>query len=420
MTIVVSVRFKESGRTYYFDPGELDLRSGDMVIVETVHGPELAKVIYEQFDVAENKVVGELKPVLRRADQTDFDQAYGLNVDYDEIMARCNEKINEHGLDMNLVKAEYNFYGSRLTFYFTAEKRVDFRLLVRDLARAFKTRIELRQIGPRDEARLLGGIGICGRMLCCSTFLPDYTRVSIKMAKDQDLPLNPAKISGVCNRLLCCLSYEHQQYVELKADLPRRGNWVETQDGKGQVVEVNVLQQVVTVQLAQSGMQEHYRVSEIQETTPPPRRESGAKQQATTERKHDRLDNVMKQATSFLEDDESNNEEMLKLLEDDDVRDEEYEDSSKQAPRASKKRPSSDARSRTGATQSQGGGAEAGRSSSSKRGRRRRRKSTTQSQHKEETSQTQQAAPKKERSAQPQRRRRKPASSAKSKQEKEQ
>lgn len=420
MTVVVSVRFKESGRTYYFDPGNLDLRSGDMVIVETVHGPELAKVIYEQFDVAENKVVGELKPVLRRADQADFDQAYGLNVDYDEIMARCNEKINEHGLDMNLVKAEYNFYGSRLTFYFTAEKRVDFRLLVRDLARAFKTRIELRQIGPRDEARLLGGIGICGRMLCCSTFLPDYTRVSIKMAKDQDLPLNPAKISGVCNRLLCCLSYEHQQYVELKADLPRRGTWVETQDGKGQVVEVNVLQQVVTVQLAQSGMQEHYRVSDIQETTPPPRRESGTKQQATTERKHDRLDNAMKQATSFLEDDEGNNEEMLKLLEEADVRDEEQEDSSKQAARASKKKPAADARSRSGAAQSQGGGNEAERSSSSKRGRRRRRKSPTQSQHKEETSQTQQSAPRKERSAQPQRRRRKPASSAKPNREEEQ
>jgi hypothetical protein len=166
---------------------------------------------------------------------------------------------------MRLVKAEYNFDGSRLTFYFTADQRVDFRMLVRDLARTFKTRIELRQIGPRDQARLLGGVGICGRAFCCATFLPNYARVSVKMAKDQELPLNPSKISGVCGRLLCCLSYEHQQYCHMKADLPRRGMSVQTPDGPGEVVVTNILQQTVTVQLSHSGMQETYPVTQIQE-----------------------------------------------------------------------------------------------------------------------------------------------------------
>ena len=168
---------------------------------------------------------------------------------------------------MRLVKAEYSFDGSRLTFYFTSEKRVDFRVLVRDLARTFKTRIELRQIGPRDEAKLLGGIGPCGRMLCCSTFLPDYARVSIKMAKDQDLPLNPTKISGVCGRLLCCLSYEHEQYLEIKAELPRRGAWVQTPDGPGEVVTVNVVRETVIVELAGSGVHEEFSPTQISEAT---------------------------------------------------------------------------------------------------------------------------------------------------------
>ncbi len=316
MAIVVSVRFKDSGRTYYFDPGNLDLRSGDMVIVDTIHGPELAKVAFEQMEVAESKVSGELKPVLRRAEKDDFltTQAY----DYEDIMARCNEKIRQYGLDMSLVKAEYS-YGSRLTFYFTAEQRVDFRLLVRDLARTFKTRIELRQIGPRDEAKLLGGVGICGRMLCCSTFLPDYTRVSIKMAKDQDLPLNPAKISGICNRLLCCLSYEHQQYLELKADLPRRGTWVETIDGKGHVVEVNVLQQRVTVQLASSGMQEQYPIADIREIHTPTVEEQQAlieeEKELAAARRADRLQTLIAESLSFLSDDDQENQRLLAQFE---------------------------------------------------------------------------------------------------------
>jgi cell fate regulator YaaT (PSP1 superfamily) len=247
MPVVVGIRFKDSGKTYFFDPSAVEtLDQGDSVIVETVRGLELAKVARAPHSVADTEVIGELKPVIRRAEAADFERMRLLGARHDEVLARCSEKIQEHSLPMRLVKAEYSFDGSRLTFYFTSEKRVDFRVLVRDLARTFKTRIELRQVGPRDEAKLLGGIGPCGRMLCCSTFLPDYARVSIKMAKDQDLPLNPTKISGVCGRLLCCLSYEHEQYLEIKAELPKRGAWVQTPDGPGEVVAVNVVRETNT------------------------------------------------------------------------------------------------------------------------------------------------------------------------------
>lgn len=268
MPVVVGIRFKDSGKTYYFDPNGIEaLAQGDHVIVETVRGPELAKVAAPPRLVDPEEIVGELKPVLRRAEPVDFERLRQLNSRQDELLARCAEKIQEHGLPMRLVKAEYSFDGSRLTFYFTAEKRVDFRALVRDLARTFRTRIELRQIGPRDEAKLLGGIGPCGRLLCCATFLPDYARVSIKMAKDQDLPLNPTKISGVCGRLLCCLSYEHEQYVAVKSRMPRKGTWVQTPDGPGEVVGVNVLRETVIVALASTGLQEEFLPAQIQEAT---------------------------------------------------------------------------------------------------------------------------------------------------------
>ncbi|MGQ9548426.1 MAG: PSP1 domain-containing protein [Roseiflexus sp.] len=268
MPVVVGIRFKDSGKTYYFDPNGIEsLSQGDHVIVETVRGPELAKVACSPRLVDPEEIIGELKPVLRRAEPIDFERLRQLNSHQDELLARCAEKIQEHGLPMRLVKAEYSFDGSRLTFYFTAEKRVDFRALVRDLARMFRTRIELRQIGPRDEAKLLGGIGPCGRLLCCATFLPDYARVSIKMAKDQDLPLNPTKISGVCGRLLCCLSYEHEQYVNVKSRMPRKGTWVQTPDGPGEVMGVNVLRETVIVALASTGMQEEFSPTQIQEAT---------------------------------------------------------------------------------------------------------------------------------------------------------
>jgi cell fate regulator YaaT (PSP1 superfamily) len=264
MPVVVGIRFKDSGKTYFFDPnGFNSLAQGDSVIVETVRGLELAKVAYAPHDVAQSEIVGDLRPVIRRAEQSDFDRMRLLAERHEEVLARCAEKIGEHNLAMHLVKAEYSFDGSRLTFYFTADKRIDFRALVRDLARTFRTRIELRQIGPRDEAKLLGGIGPCGRLLCCATFLPDYARVSIKMAKDQDLPLNPSKISGVCGRLLCCLSYEHEQYLEIKAELPRKGAWVQTPDGPGEVVAVNVVRETVTVELGGSGVHEEFSPTQI-------------------------------------------------------------------------------------------------------------------------------------------------------------
>jgi cell fate regulator YaaT (PSP1 superfamily) len=268
MPVVVGIRFKDSGKTYFFDPNGYDtLAQGDQVIVETVRGLELAKVAFAPHNVGDEAIVGELRPVMRRAEASDFERMRLLNARHNEVLARCAEKISEHTLPMRLVKAEYSFDGSRLTFYFTADKRIDFRALVRDLARTFRTRIELRQIGPRDEAKLLGGIGPCGRLLCCATFLPDYARVSIKMAKDQDLPLNPSKISGVCGRLLCCLSYEHEQYIQIKGELPRKGNWVQTPDGPGEVVAVNVVRETVTVELSGSSVQEEYQPAQLSEAT---------------------------------------------------------------------------------------------------------------------------------------------------------
>ncbi|RRR75453.1 MAG: hypothetical protein EI684_04650 [Candidatus Viridilinea halotolerans] len=267
MPIVIGVRFKDSGKIYYFDPGDIEVVVGDHVIVETVRGFELVRIAHERREVGDEEIVGELKPLVRRAEANDFERLHALQARHAEVLARCAEKVREHALPMSLVKAEYSFDGSRLTFYFTAEKRVDFRLLVRDLARTFKSRIELRQIGPRDEAKLLGGIGPCGRVLCCASFLPDYARVSIKMAKDQDLPLNPTKISGVCGRLLCCLSYEHEQYLTMRADLPRKGTWVQTPDGPGEVVGQHILKQQLVVQLASSGMQETYDLNQLELAT---------------------------------------------------------------------------------------------------------------------------------------------------------
>jgi|GEM_PF-168394 len=264
---VIGIRFKDSGKVYFFDPRDVELHAGDHVIVETVRGLELARVAHDRREVPENEIVGDLKPVVRRAEPADVERMRLLQSRHDEVLARCAEKVREHSLPMSLVKAEYSFDGSRLTFYFTAEKRVDFRLLVRDLARTFKSRIELRQIGPRDEAKLLGGIGPCGRVLCCASFLPDYARVSIKMAKDQDLPLNPTKISGVCGRLLCCLAYEHDQYVAMRGELPRKGTWVQTPDGPGEVIGQHVLKQQLLVQLASSGMIETYDLANIEIAT---------------------------------------------------------------------------------------------------------------------------------------------------------
>lgn len=214
---VVGVRFKRAGKVYYFDPGEADLKPGDTVIVETVRGVEAAEVVTGPRMVPESSLTQPLRPVLRQASAEDLDKLAENRQKEKEALRICAEKIAEHKLDMNLVGADYTFDRGKLIFYFTSEGRVDFRQLVRDLSATFKTRIELRQIGVRDEAKMLGGLGTCGRQLCCCTFLSEFQPVSIRMAKKQDLSLNPTKISGLCGRLMCCLRYECESYLDTKS-----------------------------------------------------------------------------------------------------------------------------------------------------------------------------------------------------------
>ena len=249
MQKVVGIRFKRAGRIYYFDPGELELSPGDAVIVETARGTELGRVVIAPKQVLESDL-GELpRPVIRRAEAHDLRQMSHFRSREPDAFRRCREKIARHGLPMKLVAAEYNFDGSRLTFLFTADGRVDFRELVKDLAGTFRTRIELRQIGVRDEAKCLGGLGRCGRTLCCASFMREFTPVSIKMAKDQELPLNPTKISGICGRLMCCLSYENEAYCAAKQRMPRANEVVGTEMGVGRVIATNMLNETVTVEL---------------------------------------------------------------------------------------------------------------------------------------------------------------------------
>ncbi|MBP2242565.1 cell fate regulator YaaT (PSP1 superfamily) [Cytobacillus eiseniae] len=244
---VVGVRFKKAGKIYYFDPGGLTIAKDDFVIVETVRGVEYGKVVVAPKKVDEHDVVLPLKKVLRIADHKDRMIVEENKQAAKEAYEVCSEKVNTHQLDMKLVDVEYTFDRNKVIFFFTADGRVDFRELVKDLAAIFRTRIELRQIGVRDEAKMLGGIGPCGRMLCCSTFLGDFDPVSIKMAKDQNLSLNPTKISGLCGRLMCCLKYENDEYEAAKEQLPDVGEWVETPDGPGKVVGLNILERVLQV-----------------------------------------------------------------------------------------------------------------------------------------------------------------------------
>lgn len=250
MPLVVGIRFHPATKVYYFDPGELtDLQEGEYVVVETSRGEEIGKVVIAPRQVAEQEVVGRLKGVQRRATAQDLVQAVFYRHKEQEALERCQEKVREHGLPMKVIRAEYNYDGSRLVFFFTAEKRVDFRQLVQDLSRTFKARIELRQIGVRDEAKILGGIGRCGLALCCASWLTEFHPVSIKMAKHQDLPLSPVEISGMCGRLLCCLAYEDEYYVKTKEELPKVGTEIETPHGRGKVVQVNVIKESVQVEL---------------------------------------------------------------------------------------------------------------------------------------------------------------------------
>ena len=252
MTEIVGVRFKKVGKIYYFDPAGIKFAVGERVVVETSRGVEIGEVAIANRSVEENEVVAPLRPVLRAATKNDLETEKANLDKAKEALKICAERVAKHGLDMQLVDAEYTFDGSKILFYFTSEGRVDFRDLVKDLAGVFKMRIELRQIGVRDEAKMCGGLGICGRPFCCSTFLDDFQPVSIKMAKEQSLSLNPTKISGTCGRLMCCLKYEQDAYEELMKSTPAVESKVITPDGEGTVVEVNLLRGVCKVALSKN------------------------------------------------------------------------------------------------------------------------------------------------------------------------
>ena len=266
MIKVIGVRFRTAGKIYFFDPGRLHIKKGDHVIVETARGIEYGTVVGEMREVEEDKVIQPLKPVLRTATQKDMEQEAANKGKEKEAFKICLEKIKKHNLEMKLIDAEYTFDNNKVLFYFTADGRIDFRELVKDLASVFKTRIELRQIGVRDETKVVGGIGICGRALCCHTYLSEFIPVSIKMAKEQNLSLNPTKISGVCGRLMCCLKNEEETYEDLNRRLPNVGDFVTTDDGyKGEVQSVNVLRQLVKVVIEKDDEKEiqEYKVSQL-------------------------------------------------------------------------------------------------------------------------------------------------------------
>ena len=246
MTKVIGVRFRTAGKIYFFSPGEFEIKQGDHVIVETARGIEYGRVVSASKEVDDDSVVQPLKSVIRIATEQDEKTVEKNRQKEKEAFKICQEKIRKHGLDMKLIEAEYTFDNNKVLFYFTADGRIDFRELVKDLAAVFRTRIELRQIGVRDEAKMLGGMGICGRKLCCNTFLSEFAPVSIKMAKEQNLSLNPTKISGVCGRLMCCLKNEQETYEYLNSKLPNVGEKLKTKDGVvGEVQRVDVLRQKV-------------------------------------------------------------------------------------------------------------------------------------------------------------------------------
>ncbi|WP_085522393.1 PSP1 domain-containing protein [Tuberibacillus sp. Marseille-P3662] len=263
MYSVVGIRFKKAGKIYYFDPGEFEISKETNVVVETTRGVEYGYVVIPNKEVDEQDVVLPLRKVIREATDRDSEQMVQNQADATEALDVCAKKINEHQLNMKLVDAEYTFDRNKIIFYFTADGRVDFRDLVKDLAAIFRTRIELRQIGVRDEAKMLGGIGPCGRMLCCSTFLGDFEPVSIKMAKDQNLSLNPTKISGVCGRLMCCLKYENDQYETAKQELPDIGDTIQIEHGQGHVVGLNLLERLIQIELNESGKVIEYSMNEL-------------------------------------------------------------------------------------------------------------------------------------------------------------
>lgn len=247
MIKVIGVRFKKAGKIYYFDPSGLDIKKGDFVVVETARGIEFGECVIGIKEILESDIVSPLKSVIRVAEEDDIDKHKENKVKEKDALDICLKKVEEHGLNMKLIDVEYTFDNNKVIFYFTADGRVDFRELVKDLATIFKTRIELRQIGVRDEAKMLGGLGPCGRPLCCSTFLGDFTSVSIKMAKEQNLSLNPTKISGICGRLMCCLNYEQSTYEDIRKRLPKVGSIVNIGNTNGEVISNNTVKESVRV-----------------------------------------------------------------------------------------------------------------------------------------------------------------------------
>ena len=266
MVKVIGVRFRTAGKIYFFDPLKFEVKRGDHVIVETARGIEYGTVVGDPKEIEDDKVIQPLKSVLRVATARDTEQENANKVKEKEAFKICLEKIKKHKLEMKLIDAEYTFDNNKVLFYFTADGRIDFRELVKDLASVFKTRIELRQIGVRDETKIMGGIGICGRTLCCHAHLSEFVPVSIKMAKEQNLSLNPTKISGMCGRLMCCLKHEEETYEYLNRKLPNVGDYVTTDDGlKGEVHSVNVLRQLVKVLIENNDEKEirEYKVEQL-------------------------------------------------------------------------------------------------------------------------------------------------------------
>ena len=247
MKTIVGVRFRKPGKVYFFDPGYIQLNLKDKVVVETTMGEDVGEVVINKRQIPDDKVSTELKRIVRLANNRDLKRVEDNKIKEQKAMKVCKEKIKKHKLDMNLVDVEYKFDNSKIIFYFTADGRVDFRELVKDLAAIYKTRIELRQIGVRDKAKEIGGIGPCGRILCCTSYLTNFDTVSINMAKNQNLSLNPSKINGSCGRLLCCLTYENEVYEEYRKDLPNLGEKVKYEEKEGKVVELDILNKKYTI-----------------------------------------------------------------------------------------------------------------------------------------------------------------------------
>ena len=276
MIKVIGVRFRNAGKIYYFSPGNMEIKTGDHVIVETARGIEYGYVVLGSRDVEESKVIQPLKSVIRMATKDDKNKEQLNRAKEKDAFKICQEKIRKHNLEMKLIDVEYTFDNNKILFYFTADGRIDFRELVKDLASVFKTRIELRQVGVRDETKIVGGVGICGRALCCHSYLTEFIPVSIKMAKEQNLFLNPTKISGVCGRLMCCLKNEEETYEYLNSKLPGIGDYVTTDDGlKGEVQSVNVLRQLVKVIVVVEKDEKEIREYKVEQLKFKPRRKKG-------------------------------------------------------------------------------------------------------------------------------------------------